>query len=253
MARANERNRRTSPPSAWGELPAIVLFFAGLLLFLALISYDPGDLPTWVSFGQKSTPNSPAHNFVGPFGAVAAGTCLFSVGAASYLIAVLLMIFGCSRVFTANLVLTPVRLIWFAVSVVTAACLVQSQTTFLQDWERQFNIFGPGGSVGYWIGERLFRDRLLGRVGSTLAFGALYVSSIILLFGLHPVAIVRRIIAWSGERREAKRLAELEAADAARRIELERQRLDREQRRLEKQLRRSGAEVSADAGDDTML
>ncbi len=251
MARANERNRRTSPPSAWGELLAIVLFFAGLLLFLALISYHPGDLPTWVPFSQTSTPNSPTQNFIGPFGAIAAGTCYFLFGAASYLIAVLLMIFGGSRVFTANLVLTPARMIWFAVSVVTAACLIQSQTTFLQDWRGQFNIAGPGGFFGYWIGERLFRDRLLGQVGSTMAFGVLYVSSVVLLFGLHPVAIVRRVIAWSGERREAKRVAALEAVDAARRIELERQRLDREQRRLEKQLRRSGAEVPGDASDET--
>ena len=253
MARANERNRRTSPPSAWGELPAIGLFFAGLLLFLALLSYHPGDLPTWVPFSQTSTPNSPTQNFIGPMGAIVAGTGYFLFGAASYLIAVLLMIFGGSRVFTTNLTLTPFRMIWLAVSVVTAACLVQSQTTFLQDWRGQFNISGPGGFFGYWIGERLLRDRLLGGVGSTMALGVLYVSSVILLFGLHPIALVKRVIAWFGERREEKRQAEIDAFDTTQRMEQERQRLDREQRRLEKQLRRSGAETSVDAAAETGL
>ena len=251
MARANERNRQTKAPTAWGELPAIGLFFAGLLLFLALISYHPGDLPTWVPFSQTSSPNSPTQNFVGPVGAIVAGTLYFCFGAASYLVAVLLMIFGGSRVFTANLVLTPFRMIWFAVSVLTAACLVQSQTTFLQDWRGQFNISGPGGFIGYWIGERLLRDRLLGGVGSTMALGVIYLSSVVLLFGLHPIAIVRRCIAWFGERKEARRQAVIDKADAAQRIEMERQRLEREQRRLEKQLRRSGVETP-DGADATV-
>jgi hypothetical protein len=76
------------------------------------------------------------------------------------------------------------------------------------------------------------RDLLLGGVGSTLALTALYFSSVVLLLGLHPIAIMKRTIAWFGERKEARRQAAIDAADAAQRIEMERQRLDREQARV---------------------
>ncbi len=256
MAKVPERNRREPEPSAWSEVPAIALFFAGLILFLALLSYHPGDLPSWVPFSTTSKPNSPAMNFIGPVGAVLAGFSYFLIGAAGYLVAVFWIVFGVARVFTTNLRLTPVRIAWMILSVFAAACLVQLQPFFLQDWQHRFRIEGPGGFVGFWVGEQLFRDRLLGTVGSSMVLGALYLCSVVLLFGLHPIAVLRRSFAAYSEWRVRVAREREDAADAAERIELERLRLEREQRRLEKQIRRAGgspavATESAAEGDGT--
>ncbi len=251
MARASERNNRREPePSAWSEAPAIALFFAGLVLFLALLSYNPGDLPSWVPFSMTSKPNSPTMNFIGPVGAVFAGTCYFLVGAAGYLVAVFWMVFGVARVFTTQLKLTPLRWVWMAVSVVAAACLAHLQPFGLLDWKTRFNIHGAGGFTGFWIGEALLRDRLLGTVGSAMVLTAIYLCSVVLLFGLHPVAVLRRTLAAIGEWREGRLRARVAAAEDAERMELERMRIQREQRRLEKQLRRAGGEPTAEVSLD---
>ena len=103
MPKPAPRSRPAPPPSTWSEAPAIAIFFAGVILFLSLVSYDPGDLPSWLSFSQTSTPNSPARNFIGPVGAVLAGSTYFLIGAAGYLVAVFAVVFGASRVFTTTL------------------------------------------------------------------------------------------------------------------------------------------------------
>ena len=50
---------RTPKNTAWNEVFALVLLGAGTLLFLALISYNPKDLPSWIWFSKVSSPNSP--------------------------------------------------------------------------------------------------------------------------------------------------------------------------------------------------
>ena len=40
--------------SAWNEPVAIILMGSGLLYFLAIISYTPADLPSWVKFSRAA-------------------------------------------------------------------------------------------------------------------------------------------------------------------------------------------------------
>src|SRR5262249_19483444 len=67
---------RTDRLSAWNEVFALVLLFAGTLLFFALISYTPKDIPSWFWFSHVSPANHPAQNFIGPLGAIVAGYLL---------------------------------------------------------------------------------------------------------------------------------------------------------------------------------
>ena len=83
---------RMEKNSAWNEVFALILLFVGTLLFLALISYTPKDVPSWVWFSNISPANHPAQNFIGPFGAIVAGICYQLVGAAAYLLAAILQI-----------------------------------------------------------------------------------------------------------------------------------------------------------------
>ena len=93
---------RTIRNTAWNEVFALVLLGAGTLLFLALISYAPKDLPSGIWFSQVSSPNHPAQNFIGPFGAIIAGFSYWMIGAASYLLAVVLLGFGGAKLFRQN-------------------------------------------------------------------------------------------------------------------------------------------------------
>ena len=74
---------RTDRHNAWNEVFALVLLFSGTLLFFALISYTPKDVPSWVWFSHISPANRPAQNFIGPVGAIIAGICYQFIGAAS--------------------------------------------------------------------------------------------------------------------------------------------------------------------------
>ena len=150
-------------------------------------------MPSWVPFSHVSPPNRPAQNFIGPFGAIIAGFSYMMIGAASYLLAVVLLGFGGAKLFNAKLRVTP-RVVWIVLFLVSGACLLQLQTQHLQGWRAAFNIQGPGGWVGYSLGKKLLLT-WMGGVGSIILLSGVYVSSLILMTGLRPIHIVRQTVA----------------------------------------------------------
>jgi S-DNA-T family DNA segregation ATPase FtsK/SpoIIIE len=234
---------RTAKNNAWNEVFALVLLGVGTLLFLALISYNPKDLPSWVWFSKVSSPNSPAQNFIGPVGAIIAGFCYFMIGGASYLLAVALLGFGAAKLFYAQLRVAP-RAGWIALFIISGACLLHLQSQFLRDWHSAFNIHGPGGCVGYYLGGNLLQ-RTMGRIGSLILLGGLYATSLILMTGLRPIHLVRQSVA--GVRRSVADFREwrlkrsLRKTDLKGQLEINRRELAKQQRSIEKQLKRKGA------------
>ncbi len=236
---------RSTKNNAWNEVIALVLLGTGTLLFLALISYAPKDLPSWVPFSHLSPPNSPAQNFIGPLGAIIAGFCYFMIGGASYLLAAVLLGFGAAKLFYARLEVAG-RAGWIALFIVSGACLLHLQHQVLRDWHSAFNIQGPGGWVGYYFGLRIL-ERMLGRVGSLIVLTGLYVTSIILMTGLRPIHIVRQTVAAfraSVQRiREWKLKRRMQRADIKGQLEISQRELVKQQRSIERQLKRKGAPV----------
>ena len=236
---------RTFKNTAWNEVFALLLLGIGTLLFLALISYAPRDLPSWVWFSQVSSPNRPAQNFIGPFGAIIAGFSYMMIGAASYLLAVVLLGFGGAKLFHARLRVTP-RIVWIVLFIVSGACLLQLQTRHLQGWRGAFNIQGPGGWIGYALGKKLLQA-WMGGVGSVILLSGIYVSSLILMTGLRPIHLVRQTV--TGVRNTMQKLGEwqrarrLRTADWKTRLEIEKKDKEREQRVVEKQLKKLGVPV----------
>jgi S-DNA-T family DNA segregation ATPase FtsK/SpoIIIE len=236
---------RTIKHTAWNEVFALALLLTGTLLFLALISYAPKDLPSWIPFSHVSPPNRPAQNFIGPFGAIVAGFSYLMIGAASYLLAVVLLGFGVAKLFHSGLRVTP-RLVWVVLFIVSGACLFQLQTQHLQGWRTAFNIQGPGGWVGYALGKKLLQA-WMGGVGSVILLTGVYVSSLILMTGLRPIHLVRQTV--SGMRASMQKFGEwqrnrrMRKADWKTRLDLEKKEKDREQRQVVKQLKKLGAPV----------
>ncbi len=236
---------RTVKSNAWNEVFALILLGVGTLLFLALISYTPKDVPSWVWFSQVSSPNRPAQNFIGPFGAIIAGFSYMMLGAASYLLAVVLLGFGGAKLFYSKLRVAP-RIGWIALFIVSGACLLQLQTTHLQGWRTLFNIPGPGGWIGYVIGKKMLLT-WMGGVGSIILLTGVYVSSLILMTGLRPIHIVRQSVAGMRQGmvalREWQLKRRLRKSDLKGRLEISQQELAKQQRVIEKQLKKRGAPV----------
>src|SRR5437016_5710697 len=231
--------------SAWNEVVAIILLGVGTLLFLALISYNPKDLPSWVPWSYLSPPNRPAQNFIGPFGAIFAGFCYLTLGAASYLLAVVLLGFGAAKLFHANLRLIA-RVPWIILFIASGACLLQLQTSHFRGWRLAFNIQGPGGWVGYVFGKTLLLATM-GKIGSIILLSGIYVASLILMTGLRPIHLVQQTV--SGSRDMFSKLhdwqlhRQLRKADIKGQLEISQRELSKQRRSIEKQLKRKGAPV----------
>ena len=175
-----------------------------------------------------------------------AGFCYFTIGAASYLLAAVLLGFGAAKLFHSDLRVSK-RAGWILLFIFSGACLLQLQTRFLRDWHSAFNIQGPGGLIGYYMG-RTFLERLMGHVGSMILLSGLYVTSIILMTGLRPIHLVRQTV--TGTRRNIQRLGEwqrerrLRGADVRTRLDLEKREKEKQHRQVEKRLKKLGAPIT---------
>ena len=240
---------RTVRNSAWNEVFALILLGVGTLLFLALISYTPRDVPSWVWFSHVSSPNRPAQNFIGPVGAILAGFCYLMMGAAAYLLAAILLGFGGAKLFHPTSRVTP-RIVWIVLFIASGACLLQLQSSHLQGWKAAFNIQGPGGWVGFFLGKELLLN-FMGKVGSFVLLIGVYLTSLILMTGLRPIHLIRQTI--SGTRTALVKMHEwrlhrqLRKTDLKGQLEISQKELAKQRRVIEKQLKRKGAPVPESA------
>jgi len=239
---------RTDRHNAWNEVFALVLLFVGTLLFFALISYTPKDVPSWIWFSNISPANHPAQNFIGPVGAVVAGICYQLIGAGAYLLAAILLGFGAAKLFYPGLRVTR-RLAWIILFIVSGACLLHVQPYHLRGWHTAFNIQGPGGWVGYRFADEhhgLLRSAL-GQVGSVILLIGIYATTLILVTGLRPIYLIRETVAAT--RRANVRVQEwrlrrrLRRSDLKQQLEISEKQLAKQRRLLEKQLRKKGRPI----------
>ena len=225
------------------EVLGLILLGLGTLLFLALISYEPKQVPAWFPFSSiASGSNRGSTNFIGPVGAILACVFYFVLGAASYLAAVTLL--GCGGALLLSSMLPNARrLPWIFVFIFTGACLAELQPWFLKGWPRLMHIRSVGGWLGYWFADKDhgFLRNMLGLVGSSIVLVCLYVASLIMMTGIHPILLLRRVLALPSEMWEkySKKYYEYRLQRAT-----ERERLDIEQRRMEKQARKIEKELT---------
>jgi DNA segregation ATPase FtsK/SpoIIIE, S-DNA-T family len=227
--------------NAWNEVMGLILLGVGTVLFLALISYTPKDVPSWVWFSSISPPNNPAQNFIGPTGAVIAGFLYMTLGSASYLISTIFMGFGGAKLFLPGFRVLR-RLPWAAVFVISGAAVADIQPWFLHTWKRDFNIMGPGGWAGDGLGRLLLN--MLGQVGSIISLSVIYLISLIWLTGIRPVYLVKQSIQSTKDffRRtvEASERRRMQASNERERLEANQKKIEREIRKQEKQLKKKG-------------
>ncbi len=172
-------------PYAFHEGVALLLGGVCAMLALALVSYSPADLPAWVPFSSQAGHGGEVRNFIGPVGAVVAGYAYFFFGAAAYLVPAVLA-WWAVQVLTGARPFHARNLVSFLLFVASAACLVEYQPWFFQDWATLLNLpKSAGGFVGYGFGHKVV-EQLLGSVGSVIVTGIVYAISTIVITGIHP-------------------------------------------------------------------
>ena len=224
---------------------ALVLLFAGTLLFFALISYTPNDIPSWFWFSHVSPANHPAQNFIGPVGAIVAGICYQLIGVfASLLLAAVLLGFGAAKLFYPRFRVVP-RIPWIILFLISGACLDQAWgISHLLGRTVPVDIQGPGGLIGYRLSDenRGLLPAALGPVGSVLLLLAVYLTTLILVTGLRPIHLVREMVNLT--RRSVAKQAEWRARRRIRKSDLTEQLKTQKQRRaleaLQKELKKKG-------------
>src|SRR5256714_1945616 len=245
MALLSDAVGRTERLSAWNEVFALVLLFSGTLLFFALISYTPRDIPSWFWFSHVSPANHPAQNFIGPLGAIVAGICYQLIGVfASLLLAAVLLGFGAAKLFYPRLRVT-LRIPWIILFLISGACLDQAWgISHFLGRKVPVDIQGPGGLIGYRLSDE-YRGLLpaaLGPVGSVLLVVGVYLTTLILVTGLRPIHLVREMVNLA--RQSVAKLHEWRVRRSIRKSDLKEQLKTQKGRKaleaLQKQLKKKG-------------
>ena len=230
------RGSLPEPDKRNSEIIGILLMIGGLISFLALVSYNPRDLPVagmLRSFTSASQAISPRHNFIGPVGALLGAMQIILLGGAGYLVPIALLWFGVAKLFF-NARLWARTVLGFAILILSAAALLQITDIFFLSWKKNYLIPGPGGLLGKGLGTYVFA-MLLGKTGSTLLLTTLYFIALIMITGLPPLQFLRacyillrkkarnRIDSKNAEKlasqRDAEKLAERDAEKERRRRE----------------------------------
>lgn len=225
-ARNKPKNQKSERKQWPNEVLGILLGGGGLLLLLSLISFSPHDLrhvPWLNDAGGKGGESVDCINWIGPVGVFLGHTALWVFGAAAFLLPLTLLWMGVTKlVFDA-------RSSWrtwtgCGVFVLSGASIFAVQGWFLQAWVDANHLVGPGGAVGYAIGTK-FLEALLNKPGAILVLSCVYLISLILLTGLHPIQFCRGLISmavswWQG--REERRLDTAEKVSAREKLRLER-------------------------------
>src|SRR6266403_1556132 len=248
MALLSDAVGRTERLSAWNEVFALVLLFSGTLLFFALISYTPRDIPSWFWFSHVSPANHPAQNFIGPLGAIVAGICYQLIGVfASLLLAAVLLGFGAAKLFHPRLRVT-LRIPWIILFLISGACLDQAWgISHFLGRKVPVDIQGPGGLIGYRLSDehRGLLPAALGPVGSVLLVVGVYLTTLILVTGLRPIHLVREMVNLT--RRSVAKLHEWRVRRTIQKSDLKEQLKTQKGRSaleaLQKQLKKRGLRV----------
>ncbi len=210
------------------EVIGLVLLGAGTILFLALISYAPADVPSWYPFSTAARASRGTSNFIGVAGAMLACTLYTLLGAAAYLVAAVLFGYGGAKLLAPWFPLRS-RWVWCAIFVLSGACLAALSPWPLIGAEK-LRLAGEGGWIGQSLGA-LVLAKVLGSVGSLIVLLTLYALSLILLTGINPGDVIHSLLELPTRAREKLEDWQHARADRRERQLAERARYEKERER----------------------
>ena len=164
----------------FSDIIGIVLIATALLLMVAQLSFDRGDVSA-----NKFPPNQTTHNWIGGAGAHIANLLFQCFGGGAFVLPVLLMLFGLGYLFEFLSYLKR-RWGWAAVLFVTCLGFFDLYSEFLETLRQNINAPSAGGYLGKIMNNLVFGH--FGRPGATIIFCTFYAVSLIFLtnFQLGP-------------------------------------------------------------------
>ncbi|TDU71467.1 S-DNA-T family DNA segregation ATPase FtsK/SpoIIIE [Prosthecobacter fusiformis] len=183
------RARVQEKESPWNDAVGIAMLVLAAMYLLALVSYDPRDLPAWSHLSPTDQPSVVTHNFIGRMGALLAGYSLFLAGMATYLVPFSVTWFGVCKL-ASNVKVTGRSWLGVALMVITTAAIFEVQDVLNQ--RDDITPLGGGGGLGYVIGGSILAN-LLGKVGSTVFLAGIYAVGFFLASGIHPLQALQAI------------------------------------------------------------
>jgi len=230
--------RKTSADSkaahGFNDIIGIVLTGFSLLLLVALLSYNPGDVSA-----NKVPPNPSTHNWIGPIGAWTAYFWFLVVGGAAYEMPALLFFLGLGCFFDFFAYLRR-RWPWALVLFLCCIGLLDLYKGSLNAFQR--NLYTTAGGI---VGERMNRlfFGYFGMVGATIIFLMLCAISVLMLTNFHLGGWLRT--AWEARKAEGGKDAEEQA------LERRARELRKQAKQLEEAVERAGGKESSAANDRT--
>lgn len=185
---------------SWNEVIGVLLVGGGLLLLLALLSFEPRDVPPWLFYAKYSSASPIPLNFVGRVGAIVAGLLFFLFGGAAFFAAASLLGLGISK-FLGEESHLGMRFGWAFIFVLSWSFfldLLDQLEMVSAVWKKTLALPSAGGWFGHALGVALGRNAM-GTIGSMLLFVMLMLTSLILATGLHPIHTIRRILVVLGQ------------------------------------------------------
>jgi DNA segregation ATPase FtsK/SpoIIIE, S-DNA-T family len=225
----------------FADVIGVALLAAALLLFVAQLSFDRGDI---AALGLPV--NKPMHNLIGWLGAHFAWLSFLAFGVTAYIVPLLLAAFGVAYLFNFLGYLrerSKWSLLWAGVLLISLTGLLH----VMQDsgWTGQVNVrlgtHSAGGALGWLTFEYAFW--MLGKVGAVIVYGTLSVIGLLFLTNFRLGAWLR---AWFDD----EGLPEVAPKGGLEEAELERRArtLEKKKRELEQEVAKTVAGTSVVSG-----
>lgn len=180
----------SNKPSWFNEVAGIGMIGFGILLLLALVSFDYGDVPEWLK-GPANEEGRATTNMIGILGATISWITLLLFGAAAFLISLGVIWLGTAYAFMEG-ALTRRTWIGLIAFVIVGACLF-SVTEIFSTWAKGAGLRNSGGEIGHFLGTRVF-EKLLNKTGAIIVLFVAYVAGLIMLTGLNPIKFTK--LSW---------------------------------------------------------
>jgi len=186
------------------EIAAVVLFAASIFLFLSIFTFNEQDLSFYTS-----SPNVVPQNATGVVGAYVGGALLLLMGKAAYVIPLLILVWGASRLMQIEASKVFFKLFGTAVLVMA----VSASLSMMADASRA-TAFTGGGVLGILVSGFLLE--YLGRVGANVFIVAMIILSMLIAteFLIFPILVAAFKFFVKMPSRIAERIPERPAAPA---------------------------------------
>ncbi len=170
------------------QILGIILMAVAVLQFMALLTYNPWDIPS-----LQSPPNQPVLNWIGLIGAYSSYACFLTLGAASYVLPFMIGAQGLLCVYGEEIrpgMKVSHKFGWMALLLLCLSCGMELMDAPMTAMKEKLIIPFAGGGAGHLVGAMILMQ-LLGEMGTAIILGVVVLISAICLFDVEVISLFR--------------------------------------------------------------